>query len=172
MKRQSVFFSLSVLAVSGGVAACGGSSFSAQTANVAGAYSVALTSGDNGCQFASWTPGSSVQDVPVTITQQNSSVTATVAGSAALVLDLVLGTATFQGTVTGDSFTMSAFGKNPGHDGNCTFTIEATLSGSITGDAIQGTIAYTEKTNGDPACAYHSTCSSAQSFAGSRPPHG
>jgi len=150
--------------------ACGGSSFTSQTADVAGVYSAALTTGSNGCEFANWTAGSSVMDVPVTLTQQGTSATATVSGLAAVALDLVLGTAQFQGTVTGDAFSLTAYGSTSLKDGDCAFTIKATLTGSISNDAIQGQITYSEMTNGNPACAYHATCSSVQSFDGVRAP--
>jgi hypothetical protein len=161
---------LPVIALAALVAGCGGTSFTSQTGDVAGVYSVALTTGSNGCEFDKWTVGSSVMDVPVTLTQQGTSATATVSGPAALVLDLVLGTAQFQGTVTGDAFTLTAYGSTSLKDGDCAFTIKASLSGSISNDAIQGQITYSETTNGNPACAYHSTCSSVQSFDGVRAP--
>jgi hypothetical protein len=159
-----------VIALAALAAACGGNSFSSQTADVAGDYTVDLKTGDNGCMFTSWTPGSSTMNVPVTLTQQGTTVTATVGGLAAAVLDLVLGTAQFQGTVTGDSFSLSAFGTAHATDGDCSYTLKATLAGSISGDSIQGQITYSESTNGSPACSYHATCTSVQNFDGVRAP--
>ncbi len=150
--------------------ACGGSSFSSQTADVAGVYTVDLTTGDNGCMFTSWTPGSSTMNVPVTLTQQGANATATVGGLAALVLDVVLGTAEFQGKVTGDSFSLAAFGSTTAKDGSCPFTIKAMLTGNISGDSISGQITYSESTNGSPSCSYHATCTSVQTFDGVRAP--
>lgn len=160
----------SLLALSVLLAACSGSSFQASTAHVAGDYSVTLTNGSNGCQFTNWTVGSTVQDVHVTIEQQGTTATATVDGLAAAVFDVVLGTAAFQGSVQGESFTLTAIGSNAAKVENCSFTIKATMAGAISGDAIQGTVTYTETTNGSPDCGYRSTCSSVESFAGVRAP--
>lgn len=170
MKRTSISLAMSLLVLGGAFTACGGSSFSSQTADVAGAYTADLTTGANGCEFDKWTPGSVAMDVPVTFTQEGTSTTATVTGLAALVLDAVLGTNEFQGTVSGDSFTLTAFGSTQIKDGDCAFTIKATMTGSISAASIMGQITYSETTNGNPACGYHATCSSAQSFAGVRAP--
>jgi hypothetical protein len=154
-------------------AACGGSSFQTQApADISGNYSVTLTNQANGCMFANWTVGSSAQDLHIAIQQQGASASATVSGVAALVLDVILGTPTFQGAVQGESFSLTAFGSNQGKDGMCTFTIKVTMAGSIDGDAIQGTLTYSETTNGSPACDYHSTCTSVETFAGVRPGDG
>jgi hypothetical protein len=153
--------------------ACSGGSLQATPpANIAGAYSVTLTNGDNGCQFTNFTGAPPTQDVHVTLQQQGATATGSVTGLAGLFFSIVLGTMAqqFQGTVSGDSFTLTAHGANAFHAGQCTFTIEATLSGTITGDTIQGQLVYTESTNGSPDCAYHATCSSTQSFAGARAP--
>jgi hypothetical protein len=177
----------SLLALSVLLAACGGSSFQsaadvagdaatadvagdAATADIAGDYSVTLTNGSNGCQFTNWTSGSTVQDVHVTVEQQGTMATATVDGLAAAFFDVVLGTAAFQGSVQGDSFTLTAIGSNAAKVENCSFTIRATMAGAISGATIQGTVTYTETTNGSPDCGYRSTCSSVESFAGVRAP--
>jgi hypothetical protein len=171
MKRTSISRSISLLALGAAFTACGGGSFSSQTANIAGDYSVTLTTGSNACEFTNWTPGSVAMDVPVTMTQQGASATATVTGPlAALLLDAVLGTHEFEGTVSGDSFTLTAFGSTSLKDGDCAFTIKATMTGSVSGPTVQGQITYTETTNGNPACDYHATCSSVQAFAGVRAP--
>jgi hypothetical protein len=171
MKRTRISLPLSLLALGAAFTACGGGSFSSQTANIAGDYSFSFTTGANVCEFTGWTPGSVAMDVPVMMTQQGTSATATVTGLAAmLLLDAVLGTHEFQGTVSGDSFTLTAFGSTSLKDGDCAFTIKATMTGSISAATVQGQITYTETTNGNPACGYHATCSSVQSFAGVRAP--
>ncbi len=150
--------------------ACSGSSFQAATANISGNYSVTLTDQADGCMFGgNWMPGASAQNVPVDIQQQGTNATATVRGVAALLLDVVLGSAMFsQGSVQGQSFTLTDIGSTPIKQGTCEYTIKATLAGSIDGDAIQGTLTYSETTNGSPDCTYHSTCTSVQTFAGVR----
>jgi hypothetical protein len=155
---------LSVIAA--GVAACSGGNFQSTTANISGEYSVTLTNESNACMFTSWTNGATTQDVHVTFAQSGTTATATVDGVAAAVFDLVLGTATFQGSVQGDSFTLTAIGSNSAKDGMCAYTLKSTMQGSISGATIQGTVTYTETTNGSPDCGYRSTCSSVESFAG------
>jgi hypothetical protein len=152
-------------------AGCSGSGFTATPTDISGDYNTTLTNGDNSCMFANWTSGSTTQNVHVTIKQTGGSATATVTGVAGLLFDVILGgMPQFAGTVTGDGFTLTAVGTNSAKDGQCAYTLKATLSGTITGDAIQGQIVYAESTNGSPDCSYHSTCTSTQAYAGARAP--
>jgi hypothetical protein len=153
--------------------ACGGGSFqsSGPPSDVSGDYAATLTNGSNGCQFSNWTAGSTAENVHLTVQQTGSEATATVTGVAGLLFDVILGgTPQFQGTVTGDSFTLTAVGTNSAKDGQCSFTIKATLTGTLSGDAIQGQLSYAETTNDSSDCGFHATCSSVQSYAGVRAP--
>jgi hypothetical protein len=155
------------------LSACGGGAFQTNPApsDISGDYTITLTNQGNGCQFANWTNGSTASDVHLDVQQQASTATATVTGVAGALFDLILGgTPQFQGTVTGSSFSMAAEGSNASMDGQCTYTIKATLTGSSDVDAIQGQLTYTETTNGSSDCGYHDTCSSVQSYAGARAP--
>jgi hypothetical protein len=53
---------------------------------------------------------------------------------------------------------------------NCTYTLNVTFDGALSGDALQGTLTYAPKTNGSPDCGVLEQCQALQDFAGSRPP--
>jgi hypothetical protein len=152
------------------VVSCGGSSSSPAPSDISGDYTITVTDGANACMFTNFMQGHVTTNVGVTIVQQGSSATGTVTGLAAGTLDILLGTSSFEGTVSGDSFTLTAIGSNPYKVGMCAFTVKGTITGSITGDAIQGTVTYTETTNGSSDCTYENTCSTVQDFAGVRAP--
>jgi hypothetical protein len=155
------------------VAACGGSSFQGTPAasDISGDYITTLTSDANGCQFMNWTTGSTTQGVHLSVQQTGSSATGTVTGVIGLLFDAILGgMPQFQGTVTGDNFDLVAVGTNSATDGQCSYTIKVTLTGTLSGDAIQGKLTYSENTNGSADCGFHATCTSVQSYAGARAP--
>jgi hypothetical protein len=153
--------------------ACGGGSVESPPApaDVSGNYTLAITNGTNGCQFSNWTSGSSTQGVHLTLDQSGADAGATVTGLVGALFDVILGGMPhFEGTVSGTSFTLTAVGTNSATDGQCSFTIKATMTGTETGDAIQGQISYGETTNGSADCGFHATCASVQSYAGVRTP--
>jgi hypothetical protein len=96
-------------------------------------------------------------------------VNGTIEGLTAILLAFVTGNAQFSGTVDGTDFTMTSYGQLTKTDGNCSYTWNVTLDGSLAGDAISGTVSYAPATNGNPDCAAIE-CSSIQDFSGSRPP--
>jgi hypothetical protein len=155
--------------------ACGGDSFQSSSSppaptDIGGDYLATLTNGNNDCQFANWTAGSTA-NVHLDLQQTGSAATGTVTGVAGLLFDVILGgMPQFQGTVAGDSFSLVAVGTNASKDGQCLFTIKVTLTGALTGDAIQGDLTYSETTNGSSDCGYHATCTSVQAYAGARAP--
>jgi len=171
------FFSAIALsaAVVASAIACGGSSFqpspsTTAPSDIGGDYIATLTNGTNDCQFANWTAGSTTS-VHLDVQQTGPSATATVTGVAGLLFDVILGgMPQFQGTVSGDSFDLVAVGTNASKDGQCSYTIKATLTGTLTGDAIQGNLTYSETTNGSSDCSYHATCTSVEAYAGARAP--
>ncbi len=139
-------------------------------ADVAGDYSVALTNRENGCDFANWTVGDMSSNIPVTITQDGSSVSATVGGGGAVVLDLALGSHVYQGNVNGSHIKATIFGNRSATDGNCTYTYNSTFDADADGDFLTGEIRYTPATNGNPDCAAIEGCVNRQEFNGNRPP--
>ena len=146
--------------------ACGGSS----PANVAGTYTVDITDEANGCAFDNFTQGQSASDIPVTISQDNSSLTVTVMGVAGVTLDAGLGAAAFTGTVDGDSFNATLVGNQTFGSDGCVYTLNATIEGSLSGDAVSGSIDYTSETTTGSACGTITDCETTQDYSGTRPP--
>jgi hypothetical protein len=144
--------------------ACGGA------ANLAGNYSVSIVNGQNGCNFANWTVGQTATAIPFTVVQSGGAVTGTVTGAVGSYLTLLFGSNVFTGTIAGDAFDMKLFGTRSATTGNCLYTVNAELTGSIAGDFVSGNIAYSTATNGSPDCGALMGCHSDQSFNGSRPP--
>ncbi len=96
------------------VAGCSGSSTSSSPpADFSGDYSVAITNGQNGCNFKTWTVGSSSNGTPVTITQNGSSASASVGGVAGGYYDVILGSHVFSGTVSGTQTARPASSRAP-----------------------------------------------------------
>jgi hypothetical protein len=147
------------------VAGCGD-----DPANVAGDYTVAVTSGANGCNLTNWQEGSSTSGIGVTITQDGGNATAIIEGFVGQYVMAALGSRTFTGTVDGTDLDLDLIGTNALTTGNCTYTYNALLDGGIDGDVIIGTITYTAATNDQTDCAPLEGCESIQDFNGTRPP--
>jgi len=127
--------------------------------NFAGTYSVTIVSGANSCNLMNWTPGNSAGSIPVTITQDGSIAEFTVSGLAGAYLLLVLGTESFSGTVTGDTFTATYLGTKTFTQQTCMYSINVDLSATLTSNTqLNGTLTYTATTNGDPTCGSLNTC--------------
>jgi len=141
-------------------------------AEVSGSYTVALTNRDNGCMFANYTVGESAQGIGVVITQNDSNVTLTVNGIAGTYLVLLLGADknVYTGGVDGDEVSVDSLGTRAQSMGNCAYTINSRIIGTIDGDALTGRIEYRAADNGNPDCAPISGCLTYQDFNGTRPP--
>jgi hypothetical protein len=139
-------------------------------ANVEGQYTIDVTNRDNGCNLANWTVGNSAMNIGVTINQQGANATADVTGGTAVYLDLVLGSHTFSGTVDGADLDLVLAGTRAQTTGNCTYTYDATILATLTGDALAGRINYTPASNGHSDCASIDGCVTYQDFNGIRPP--
>jgi hypothetical protein len=140
-------------------------------ANVAGSYTIAVTNGDNGCEFGNWNEGDTAQNIGLEMTQQGSSLDGEVTGFVATTyLDVVLGAHVFSGDVDGTSLELGIVGTTPFRKDNCDYTIDATLTATIDGDVLVGTIDYSAKTDGSDDCGTLDACHSVQSFNGTRPP--
>jgi len=138
--------------------------------NMAGNYSIALTSGDNGCNFQGWTVGAMTSGIPLSVTQSGQSVSAVVGGAAGLYVNGALGSNTFTGTASGTTLVASIHGTRSYTQGACTYTITAIATGSLAGDYLSGNIDYTTNTNASPQCGSIQGCHSRQQFNGTRPP--
>lgn len=152
------------------IAMAASSACSDEPADISGNYSANLTSRDNGCSLANWQPGAMASQIPVAITQTGSEARAEVGGLAGVALELALASRVFIGEVDGSSFRLQIIGTRPQTSGNCTFTYDATMTGSLSGDSLSGRVSYTTATNGNSDCAALKDCVSFQDFAASRPP--
>ncbi len=141
-----------------------------EPADVAGQYTISVTNGDNGCNFENWTVGEQSTGIPVNITQEEASVTAEVQGLTGILLDFLLGTNVYTGSVDGNSLELSIYGTNSASQGDCTYTVNSFLDAEVDGDVLTGEIRYQAATVDNPACAELAGCASIQNFNGTRPP--
>jgi hypothetical protein len=148
--------------------ACGSTS----PAKVAGDYTVATTNRDNGCMLGNWTVGATNANIGVTITQDGSTAMASVNGLVGGILDFALGDHVFAGSVDGDFVNLTLVGTRSQTAGNCTYTYNAVLSGTLTGDVLQGNIKFVSNPNSAPDCTSMGItgCASVMDFNGTRPP--
>lgn len=144
--------------------ACGGD------ANVEGNYTVALTNGTNGCAIASLEQGQQATGIPVTIQQDGTNVIAEVMGLSGIGLAALLGTGTFAGSVDGDDIKLTIVGTVNHSRGECVFTYNAELRGTLDGDTLAGEVLYRAATTDHPDCAPLAGCVTVQQYNGSRPP--
>jgi hypothetical protein len=139
------------------------------TADVGGTYTVAITNEDSTCPFDNWVVGKETTGVGLTITQDGQKIHGTLDGITGAFFALAFGSANFDGTIKGKSLTLNNYGNRSQSMGNCSYTYNATVEGTQTGDNISGTITYSAATNDNPDCAAVE-CSASQNFNGSRPP--
>ncbi len=152
-------------------AGCSSSSSGGTTTDFSGDYTVAVATDNNDCQFSGFTAGDTASGVPFTVTQSAADVTGVIGGSLAKVYyDVALGSHTFTGLASDNHVSMVIHGTNSFKQQSCTYTVIATLSGTLSGDSLAGQIAYSAATNGSADCAPLGACSTLQSFNGSRPP--
>lgn len=151
-------------------AGCGDDDDGGIPADFAGDWTLAITNGENGCSFPTWEVGDTATAIPFVVTQSDRNVTGNVQGLAGGYLDLVLGSHTFTGEVTGAYAEMTLYGSRSATEGSCTWTVNATVYADIDGDVITGDIEYTDATNGAPDCGARDGCLTVQHFNGTRPP--
>ncbi|MCP4445366.1 MAG: hypothetical protein GY811_08485 [Myxococcales bacterium] len=146
---------------------CGGDGASADPT---GEYTIAITSGANGCGFENWQEGATSTGIRMTITEDDMGVTANVDGISALFLDLLQGSHVFAGDVTGSDLRLEIVGSREQNLAGCTHLVDSTLEAEIDGDILIGTISYTVADNTASECATFAGCASVQNFNGTRPP--
>lgn len=142
-------------------AACG-------DANVAGNYTAAITNGADGCSIG-WDVGEQA-NATFTVNQSGSDVTLLVTGGAVFFFSVLLGADTFTGSVDGDDVDASLIGTRSQTSGGCVFTLNAKISATQDGDAMNGRVEYRTATNGHADCGSRETCVSRQDFNATRPP--
>ncbi|MCC6996426.1 MAG: hypothetical protein IT370_17580 [Deltaproteobacteria bacterium] len=139
--------------------------------NMAGNYMLAVTNGANGCGYANWMENAMSSGVPLTVVQAGSAVTAEITGITGGLVMLATGSRTFTGTVdAAGAFSLVLIGTRAEMQNACTYTRKVFATGTVVGDAIQGTLDYTTATNGSPDCGTLENCHTIQRFSGSRPP--
>jgi hypothetical protein len=143
---------------------------SSSPADVAGDYTIAVTERDNGCNLQNWTVGMSYTGVQTTITQSGGNASATVMGVSGLGVGATFGTNVFTGSVDGDKIDLKAIGTKSNTQGNCTFTYNGDITGTLTGDALEGRLTITGAGNGNSDCVGITGCVTFEDFNGTRPP--
>jgi hypothetical protein len=156
---------------SGDEAGAGGAPNSEPPADVSGEYVVSLTNGASNCSTVDWTEGQMTTGVMFTIRQNGSTVTAEAGGDAAVYFVLLTGSNQFAGSVHGNAFTLIDHGPAVSQSGNCTYTLDAIVAGTLEGDTITGTLTYSPVVSDDPACAQYA-CAAVQDYTGVRPSGG
>jgi hypothetical protein len=153
------------------VAACGDSDdFESTPIDTSGVYTVSVTNKANACGYPNWNENESTSGIQLTILQDGKNITGTVDGAVGALVQFLLGASTFQGTVSGNQVNATNFGTKSYTQNACTYTINIVMEGTLDGDALQGVLRYTPKTNESPDCGVLASCESIQEFAGSRPP--
>lgn len=146
------------------------SSCSESPVNAAGSWAINLTNGANGCALDNWTAGATTTGVPLAISQSGAAATAEIGGATGVAADLVFGTRRFSmGSVDGSRIDLRLVGR-PTSMGSCAYTPVLDLSGTISGDAISGTVVWSYDTNSSTDCGAMASCESVQAMNGSRPP--
>lgn len=134
--------------------ACGNST----PTNFAGSYTLTETENANTCNLPNWTQGSTLT-FTAKFTQDGTNAQITVEGALGGILQLAVGTAQFQGTVSGNTFTSEFIGSSKQTDGACSWTENVGISASLdANNVISGTITITPITNNDPSCGAKNDC--------------
>jgi hypothetical protein len=151
---------------------CGGEDddFASTPVDVSGVYSVSVTNKSNACNLPTWEQDKQTSGIPITVTQGGTTINGSIDGVAGALVKFWLGSSTFAGSVDGDRVNATNFGTQPYSKASCTYTINMVMEATLTGDALQGVLRYTPKTNGSPDCGVLESCETIQEFAGSRPP--
>ncbi len=153
-----------------GSSGSGGSGGGDPPASIAGDYLVSLTNGANTCPSSTdWIEGNQSSGIPFTIQQDGTRIWAEAAGAAAVLFILVTGEVDFEGEIHGSDFSMTNYGTKASQAGNCTYTVNATIAGTVDGNTIEGTVIYEPAITDNPDCAALE-CQAEQAYSGNRPP--
>lgn len=138
--------------------------------DVHGNYTLNVTNGPSTCPLENWNQGVSTSGIPLTVTQNGSSVSADVGGAGAIFLTVYCGNAHLEGSVSGADLDLTLQGTRSLSSGSCAFTIDAHMVATIDNDALSGSITYTPDTNTSADCAAVRTCTARMNLNGTRPP--
>src|SRR5215831_1650477 len=102
-------------------------------ANVAGNYSLAITSGASTCPIQGWRPGNMTVGTALTVMQSGANITAQVAGGGGLMLGALVGSNTLTGTVSGDEMSLTLHGTRTFTQMTCSFTYDVNVQARLSG---------------------------------------
>lgn len=151
------------------MSACGDDDSAAPPADVSGTYTVSTTNNTNDCNLENFAVGAQNSNITFVISQNGGAATGELKGLANLFF-LKYGIGPLSGTVDGSHVNMAATGSAHQKQGACDYQVRATVDVLLSGNTVNGSIAYSTVTNNDASCGTLQTCSSTSSVAGSRPP--
>lgn len=134
----------------------------------AGNYIITVTNESDSCDKPSFEAGAAVGNIPMVITQQGAHATANVGGLGEVSLVADLGEHVFTGEVEGNTMQLTLFGVNATSVGNCAYTTNVTMDGSVDADFLTGNLTYRRADNRNPDCGPVADCVSVQRFSGTR----
>jgi hypothetical protein len=148
----------------------------ASTTNVnqyQGNYTLTLVDGANTCALAGLAEGQSQTSIPLSVVQNQftpQDMEVTLGGSAGTLMASLVGTSVLVGTLGGSQVTLTPGpidGSTPmGAKGMCTFQTSVSVSLNFGGDTVQGTIVYSDVTNGASECGLLRNCQTTLAIAG------
>lgn len=155
-------------------AACSAASI-ATVPIVSGTYTMTVYDGQNQCEIAGVTQGSTTTGVPLTVSQAEDAgtpqnMTVVLGGNAGALLTAVMGSNILTGTFGNNQVTLTPetpdSGTTPtGTLNGCTYAANASLVLNFQGDTVQGTMTYTLNLSGNN-CAPLYNCTTTQALAG------
>jgi len=121
-------------------------------------YTMTTTENANTCNLPNWTQGSTLT-FNAKFTQDGTNAQIQIEGALGSLLALGVGTDTFQGTVSGNTFSAEYIGNKPQSEGTCSYTENIGISATLDSNSvISGTITITPVTNNDPSCGAKNGC--------------
>lgn len=137
-----------------------------------GTYNLVLTNQENGCSFPDWDAGATANaSMKISQMSMTQSYSAEMQGNAGMIIKSWLGTNIFMGPLVVNRLDLVLMGtKNTSLNG-CVYTFDLEMDATLTGDVLDGTLAYRSRTNGASACGVLNNCTSRQALRGMRMPH-
>jgi hypothetical protein len=163
MTGRILTLSLAMLAV-----ACGSSD--APAVDVSGLYSGPVVNGTSTCPGL-WNMGQQ-SDVQVNAVQSGPDISLRLQGGAGLFVTLLLGSDSFNGSVSGTHIDAILIGTTNTTAMGCVYHWVGHLAADLSGNTLTGAITYTPETNGNADCTTQNItgCTRQQTFALTRPP--
>lgn len=136
----------------------------------AGAYMLALTSGENECRLENWQSTQTLFPVSLDVLQQGDQrLSATFGGEFQAWINGAVGGTNLSGKTENDRWKLELFGNRPYVEGSCVYTINVVMEALFEDELLSGEIRYRATTNGSPNCGTLRSCENSQRFNGARP---